>query len=201
MTEEIGLLSGFLVILSAVPYAIRTYQGKIRPNLTSWGIWAILGLALLLTYKSSGATSNVWPAVFGFTNPCLITLLAFWKGERKWPNTLEVTCLIVGLASIILWYFAKETKTLSQYVLYVAIMADAVAAIPTIVFVWKEPCGDRPFAWAMFGVGYGLAIFAIEEYSFANYVLPVYMFVGATSIATILIIYRVRQKIPISQWI
>ena len=67
--EEIGLLSGGLVFASILPYGYRTYQGKIRPVPTSWSLWALIGLALLLTYKSSGAVSNAWPALFGFINP------------------------------------------------------------------------------------------------------------------------------------
>ncbi|MEK7209134.1 MAG: hypothetical protein AAB677_02655, partial [Patescibacteria group bacterium] len=73
--ETIGLTSGLLVVASVIPYSIRTYQGKVQPNLTSWSLWTLIGLALLLTYKSSGAEANVWPAVFGFTNPLLITII------------------------------------------------------------------------------------------------------------------------------
>ncbi len=87
--EMIGLISGLLVIISAIPYSIRTYQGKIHPNLTSWSLWMLIGLALLLTYKSSGAEANVWPAVFGFISPFFITILnlatARWMDKTK-PN-------------------------------------------------------------------------------------------------------------------
>ena len=135
MKEEIGLISGLLVMASIIPYAIRTYQKKIHPNLVSWSIWAVLGLALLLTYRSSGATTNVWPAVFGFTNPLLITILTFWRGEKKKPNELEIVCLVVGVLAIVLWWFVRDSKYLSQYALYVAIAADFCAVIPTIAFV------------------------------------------------------------------
>jgi hypothetical protein len=73
--EIIGWISGFLVMINVVPYGIRVFQGKIHPNLTSWSLWTIIGLALLLAYKSSGAKANFYPAIFGFTNPFLITLL------------------------------------------------------------------------------------------------------------------------------
>lgn len=201
MKEEIGLISGLLVTASVIPYAIRTYQNKIHPNLVSWSVWALLGLALLLTYRSSGATTNVWPAVFGFTNPLLVTILAFWRGEKKKPNRLEVTCLVIGFASIVFWWFVQDTKQLAQYALYIAIVADAAAAIPTIVYVWQTPNGDRPFAWLLFGVGYGLALFAIGEHSFANYILPIYMTVVSSFVALPLVLYRFRERVPIVQWV
>lgn len=200
--EMIGLISGLLVIVSAIPYSIRTYQGKIQPNLTSWSLWTLIGFALLLTYKSSGAEANIWPAVFGFTNPLLITILILQRrGEWIKPNLVEITCLIFGLLSFGLWLEVRESTKLAQYALYLAIVADACAAIPTIVFVWTQPNDDRPFAWSFFAIGYGLVIFAITEHTFANYILPLYMFFGALSIALPLIIYRWRQKSPLSEWI
>lgn len=189
------------MILSIIPYSVRTYQCKIRPNLVSWSIWAVLGFALLLSYRSSGATSNVWPAVFGFTNPLLIAILAYWRGERKKPNALELLCVCIGAVSIILWWFVRNDKYLSQYALYIALIADACAAIPTIVFVWKTPHGDRPFAWVLFAIGYGLVLFAIEEHTFVNYILPTYMTLGSAFVAFPLILHRLRNKVPLSQWV
>ena len=203
MSEEtIGMVSGLLLIISIIPYSIRTYQGKIRPNLTSWSLWTLVGLVILLTYKSSGAEANVWPAVFGFTNPILITLLILRK-QREWtkPEPIEIACLVFGLTSLGLWCVVRQNKDLSPYALYLAMVADLCAAIPTFAFVWSKPNGDRPFAWCLFAVGYGLAIFAITEHTFANYVLPAYMFVGALSLAFPLVQYRWKKKIPLSEWI
>jgi len=200
--ETIGLTAGMLVMISVIPYSIRTYQSKIQPNLTSWSLWTLIALVLLLTYKSSGAEANVWPAVFGFTNPLLITILVLRRrGEWTKLNRVEVACLVFSLLSLGLWLGVHERKELAQYALYLAIIADTCAAIPTIVFVWTQPNGDRPFAWCLFAVGYGLAIFAITEYTFANYVLPLFMFFGSLSIAFPLARFRWRQKAPLSEWV
>jgi len=200
--ETIGLISGLSVMVSAIPYSIRTYQVKIHPNLTSWSLWTVIALALLLTYKSSGAEANVWPAVSGFVSPLIITALVLWRhsGWTK-PNWLEIVCLAFGLLSLGLWLEVRESKGLAQYALYLAIIADACAAIPTIVFVWTHPDSDRPFAWTFYAFGYGLAIFAITEHTFANYALPLYMFFGAFSIVLPLVLYRWRHKVPLSEWV
>ena len=200
--EMIGLISGLLVLVSIIPYSIRTYQGKIQPNLTSWSLWTLIALMLLLTYKSSGAEANIWPAVFGLANPLFITILIL-RQRGKWMrlNRVEIACLVFSLLSLGLWLGIRESRELAQYALYLAIIADACASIPTIVFVWTQPDGDRPFAWAFFAIGYGLAIFAITEYTFANYALPLFMFFGAFSVTFPLARYRWRNKIPLSEWI
>ena len=200
--ETIGLISGLLVIASIIPYGLRTYQGKVQPNLTSFVLWTLISLTLLLTYRSSGAGANIWPAVFGFTNPLLITLLVLRrKGKMAKFTPLEKACLVLGLLSLGLWLVVSDNRELCQWSLCLAIVADLFAAIPTIRFVWARPQDDRPFAWALFAVGYGLAIFAVPERTFANYVLPLYMFFGSFSITLPLVWHRWRHKIPLSEWL
>jgi hypothetical protein len=200
--QSIGLLSGALVLLSIVPYTFRTYQGKIRPVPTSWALWSFIGLALILTYRSSGATANLWPAIFGFTNPTLITILSIWRHENwKTPNLAERLCFLFGIVSLVLWFFLRQSPQLSQYALYVALAADLCAAIPTIAFVWKHPDGDRPLAWLIFGTGYFLAVFAAPQQTLANWGLPVYMTAVSFTVALPLAIYRFRNNAPLTEWI
>lgn len=200
MKDTIGLISGLLVCLSMIPYAVRTCQKKIQPNFVSWFVWAVIGLALLLTYRSSGATSNAWVALFGFINPVAITILTYIYGNRDKLNRVEKICLIVGLITIIWWWFIRDNKNMSQYALYVGLFADAFAAIPTIYSVWRMPDSDRPFAWLAFSFASFLNMFAIEEHTIANYALPVYMTLGSASIALPLIIYRLKNKVKITEW-
>ena len=225
--QTIGLLSGGLVFLSIVPYALRTYQGKIQPVPTSWALWSLIGLAILLTYRSSGAQANIWPAVFGFANPTLIAILGVWRhaangksdllgyglyfasppprspGSTWSPRKLNVAerlCFLLGIVALAMWLFVRHNSELSQYALCVAIVADLCAAIPTIVFVWAEPGRDRPFAWVLFAVGCLVSVFAIPENTLANWVLPLYMAVVALAVALPLALYRFRQRTPLRQW-
>ena len=199
--QTIGLLSGGLVVASIVPYAIRVYQGKIRPVPTTWSLWSFIGLALLLTYRSVGAGANIWPAVFGFTNPTLITIIAASRHEQwKKPKLHEWICLALGMVTLVLWWFVREDQRLSQWALLLALVADLCAWIPTAIFFKNDPEGDRPFAWFLFGVGYFLAIFAVPERTFANYILPLYMVVGALTATLLLVIPRIQRGIPLREW-
>jgi hypothetical protein len=203
-TETFGHISGFLVAVCIIPYSIRVWQKKITPEPTSWLLWSILGLALLLTYKDSGAQDNIWPAVFGFTNPILIFLLILVKQKGRLKKITEKTdlfCLIAGLVSLLMWALMRKDPHLVQYALYIAIIADGLAAIPTIISYRNNPIEDRPFAWGLFSVGYGLAIFAINEHTIANYALPLYMFATSMIVTMLLSAFRIKQKIPLKEWI
>lgn len=200
--ELVGLISGVLVVASIIPYSIRTYQRKVRPNITSWSLWTFIGLALLLTYKSSGAKANVWAAVFGFTNPLIVTLIAFKRQyERTKLSKLDLVCLVFGFVSLGMWLLMRENKDLVQYALYVALVADSFACLPTIAFLWKSPDQDRPFAWGFFSVAYSLNFFAISDYTLANLILPIYMTTASLCITIPLCVYRFRKRSPIMDWI
>lgn len=201
--EFFGFLSGGLVAVSIIPYSIRVYQRKILPRLTSWILWWLIGLAILATYKSSGAQENAWPVIFGFFNPGIVAMLIVFRqrGRIEKPDKVEISCLIIGLVSLGMWLVVYGNRELSQYALYLAMVADLCAAVPTIKFVWKYPDSDRPFAWILFAIAYGLAIFSITEPTFANYVLPIYMVVGASSVALPLVLYRVKIRATLNEWV
>jgi hypothetical protein len=202
ITAVIGKISGFLVLLSIIPYAWRVVQGKIKPNIIGWSLWSFVGLSLLLNYKNIGAEDNIWAAITGFTNPLLIALIAIWKkGEKIKPNKLEYFCILFCVASIVLWWFWLGNETYSQYALYIAIIADAFAAVPTAFFVLKNPREDRPLMWFLFAIGYGLNMLAIKEHNLANYSLPIYMLLMSILVLIPLIRYRLKEKIPFKSWI
>ncbi|OGN07306.1 MAG: hypothetical protein A3B86_00945 [Candidatus Yanofskybacteria bacterium RIFCSPHIGHO2_02_FULL_38_22b] len=198
------MLSGALVVVSVIPYAIRVYQGKIETQITSWVLWALIGFALLVTYKSSGAEANVWPAVFGFTNPFIVMMLTIKRlGRNGWikPDRIEAVCIAICVISLGLWLKLNQVKELVQYALYLAILADICSAIPTFKFVLRNPDKDRPFAWVAFAIAYGLAIFAITNHTPANYILPIWMVIGPLVIAFPMIRFRWHIRAPWKEWI
>jgi hypothetical protein len=199
--ELIGIVAGVIVFITLIPYAWRVYHGKIQPNLTSWFLWTVIAFALLITYWGSGARENVWMAVVGCINPFLITILVAVKYPSKIRmNKLELVCLAIGIVSLALWFVFRNQKPLVQYALYVAILADGCAAVPTAVAYWQDPKLDRPFAWGVFCLASVMNIFAIPEQTFANYAYPVYMAIGSGFITLPLILYRVRMSVPLKEW-
>jgi len=198
--ELIGHISGFLVFSSIIPYGIRVFQRKITPNIVTWFIWSIVGIAILLNYKGSGAKNNVWPAVFGCINPVIITVIAIFRGKVAPITKFDILCLILGLVSIVLWLILKSNQETLQYALYIGMIGDLCAGIPTWNFVKKHPDEDRPLMWILYGVGYGLSVFAITDHTFSNYILPIYMSIMVVIVAIPLIKFRIFNEIPLSEW-
>lgn len=202
--EVIGAISGAVVFFSAVPYAWRTYQKKIKPEIASWLPWTILSLTIALSCRDSGAVCNVWPAVFGFVNPLIITVLAFWakdQGKRLVLCKLDWLYITICVTLLMAWAIFRNNPEQVQFVLYGALVANTIVAIPTIMSVKNNPGNERPFSWALLLLGHGLGIFALNELSIPNMALPVYIVTSATWIVLTLSLHRVRNKIQIREWI
>jgi hypothetical protein len=204
MEKIIGFISAIIVFASVIPYAIRVWQRKITPNLISWTIWTLLGVAILISYRSSGAKESVYPAIIGCINPLIIMVLILTRNLKKSKKKLsfwDFMCGIFGVISIVLWYTTNNDPHKVQYALYIAIIADFWALVPTIKDAIKTPSEDRPFMWLLYSVGYSVSIFAITEHTVANYILPVYMFCGPIIVFILLARYRIKNKIPFKEWV
>jgi len=201
METIIGIISGILVFLSGLIYWIRIYQKKITPNLITWIIWTLMGLAILLSYKSSGAKENVWPAISGAINPLLIVIIALFRKHKSSFSSIDIICGILGVLSILLWSFTQKNPEKVQYALYIALIADLLAIVPTIIWVMKNPWEDRPAMWVLFSLGYGLGMLAITEHTFTNYLLPIWMVLMPALVWIPLVKYRMKNKIPLKEWI
>jgi hypothetical protein len=185
--EIFGAISGVLVFVSAIPYLWSMFRGKTEQHPVSWTLWSIIGLSLLVTYQGSGASFwSLVPVFQAFINPVLVLcfiLFKKWRNREKVAMRLswkaltwdEKTCLILGLAALGVWVLVQGNKELAQWALYLSLVADVFAALPTILMVWRNPSADKPGAWGIFAIGYVFALPVITKPSFANYALPIYM--------------------------
>jgi len=197
--HTLGLIAQFILAISILPYAISIFRGTVKPNRISWFIWSIIGFAFwLITPKTADEVTKMLTIIF-MINPSLIFILTLFKGENSKPDSLEKFSLLVGLTSIIIWYFFKDNSGILP--ISIAIAADFCALIPTLRFVFKSPEQETPLAWILFFLGSLIAVFAIEVNNLESLLLPVYMTFGTFFIVFPLLRYRIKMKIPLKEWI
>jgi len=201
--EFFGGLSAAIIALSAIPYGLRAWQRKTEPNVISWVLWTGIGLAMFLTYYGAGANiESMAPLVFGFVNPLIIAAIAWIRIREREPlSAFEWAAVVFGTAAIIGWYRLQGTPEHVAYALLLAIVADACAAVPTLLFVWKHPMKDRPGAWMMFAAAQLIMLLSIADWTWSSYLLPIYLFLGAAFISLPMIFVRLRSKTPLRDWI
>lgn len=202
MNEFFGILSAVIVLASYPVYIFRIWQRKITPNIASWAIFVIMSVALALSsFASSGFNANSWVTIGPLLGCSCVLISALIRSKEKSMTKFDIVCLILGVSSIILWYFTRQTKEFVQYALYLGIFTDFIGLLPTSVFLTKNPDKDRPGMWIIFAIGYFLSMFAITEHTFANWSLPVFMTIAPALGWFPLVRYRIKNKIPLKEWI
>jgi len=197
-----GVLSAVIVLASYPPYIIRVWQRKIVPNIASWIIFVLVSIAIALSsYASSGAGVNSWVTLGPLLGCTIVLIIALIRSKEKSLTKFDIICLILGIISIAFWMFTKQSRELVQFALYIGILADFMGILPSIKFLSKNPEKDRPALWIVFSFGYFLSMFAITEHTFANWILPVFMTLAPALVWIHLVKYRVKNKIPLKEWI
>ena len=195
----LGAIAQFILAISILPYAISIFRETVKPNRTSWFIWSIIGFAFwLITPPTADEVTRMLTIIF-MVNPAIIFLLTLFKGENAKPDNLEKFSLTIGLFSIIIWYIFKNDSGI--FPITIAILADFCALVPTLRFVYNSPDEETPLAWILFFLGSLIAVIAIEDHSLESMLLPVYMTIGSFLVVFPLVLYRIKMKIPIKNWL
>lgn len=70
MLAVVGILSGLIALIDAIPYIRDIRRGRTRPQRATWLIWSVLGVAAFAAQAAGGAN---WSLVMIGTQAVLMT--------------------------------------------------------------------------------------------------------------------------------
>jgi hypothetical protein len=112
--------------------------------------------------------------VVGF-NPFLIFLASLVNKKAYWKITrLDWACGSLALAGLVLW---KTTDT-PNLAIFSGILADAIAAIPTVIKSFKEPETENPNLYLGSSIAALITLLTIKTWHFEQFAFPAYIFGG-----------------------
>ena len=187
LREILGMIAGIIAFLAYIVYIISILRGESKPNRATWWIWAFMGLVLALSYQFSGASNTVWVPYVEFLGPFTIALLSVKYGEGGLEDRTDLLCLFGAVVSVILWIVFNNPVV----ALITNLAIDSFAIVPTIKKSYLRPEGEDFWAWFGTGLADGLNMFAVEKFTFAILVYPIYMLV---SDLIIIIILAIKKK-------
>lgn len=182
----LGMIAGLIALLAYIVYIISIFRGKSKPNRATWWIWAFMGLVLALSYKFSGANNTVWVPYIEFLGPFSIALLSIKYGEGGLKNKTDLICLFGAITSIILWIIFDNPVI----ALVTNLAVDSFAIVPTIKKSYLRPEGEDFWAWFGTGLADTLNMFAVERFTFAVLLYPIYMLISDLIIIFILLLRK-----------
>ncbi|MDX9689259.1 MAG: hypothetical protein EOM37_00225 [Proteobacteria bacterium] len=185
----VGLAMG---IAAALPYYRDMFKGTTKPNQITAGLWAFeSGIALVAAWSEGAILTNI-PVLSAFLCPMVGFVLALTLKQAQWKLTLfDWLCGAMSVTALLAWWATAD----ANWAIFFAIVADIMAAIPTIKKSISHPESETRISYAIGGLSYVLGLFAIKDWSFAEMAYPLYAVFIDTFIAIILYFPRKQREI------
>ena len=191
------LHSNFIIIgtligaAGSVAYLIDTVKGKVKPNRVSFLLWSIAPfIAFFAQIKQGVGLESLMTFSTGFL-PLTVFIASFVNKQAEWKLTrFDLICGILSLVGLVLWMITK----VGNVAIFFSIVADGLAAIPTIVKAYKYP--DTEIAWPWIATVFGviLTLLTLSTFTFANSGFILYILVVNILIYT-LVQFRLGEKL------
>ena len=173
--------------IGGVSYVIDTVRGKVKPNRVTWFLFTLAPALAFFAQLQQGVGPEVWATfIVGFV-PFLIFIASFVNKKAHWKlQKLDLVCGFLSLLGLVMWMITKVGNIAIAF----AILADALACVPTIVKSWHNPKteSDAPFLSGALNSVFGLLV--IKNWNFENYAFITYL-LFANLLLTILIRFKV----------
>lgn len=162
----VGLIIGSIGTLW---YLVDTIRGNVKPNRVSFLLWSIAPLIAFTAEIQKGVgIQSLMTFSVGFF-PLMIFLASFVNKKSEWKLTrFDLTCGALSLLGLVLWLITKE----GNVAIFFSIVADGLAALPTIVKAYRYPETEIGWMWLSAAINGLLTLLTIVDWTFAHYGFP-----------------------------
>lgn len=193
MRELLGAVGALVVAVSAVYYALDVVRGETRPQRTSWGVWALVGLLGFGTAHDGGAGPGAWAAGVDAL-ACIVTFLLSLHPRLGKPGgrRTDLVLGVVAVAGVLLWRWGPLSDGGAALL---AVSCESVALWPTLREGWRQPDTESFASWAVDVVGNGLCVSAVATVSVASLAYPLFVLAAAVAMSAVLTARRLRPRL------
>ena len=166
MINQNFVIAGALIgAIGSFAYLLDTIKGKVKPNRVSFLMWSFAPLiAFAAQVKQGVGLEALMTFSTGFL-PFTTFLASFVNKKSEWRVTrFDLICGVLSVAGLILWLVTK----VGNIAIFFSIVADFLAAIPTIVKAYQYPETELAWPWMASVIGVILTLLTLKELTFAN---------------------------------
>jgi hypothetical protein len=173
LNQNFVIIGTLIGAAGALAYLWDTIKGKVRPNRVSFLLWAIAPMiAFAAQIKQGVGLESLMTFSTGFL-PLLIFIASFTNINAEWKLTsFDVACGFLSVVGLILWLITK----VGNVAIFFSIVADGLAALPTLIKAYKYPETEIAWPWLATCVGVTLTLLTLQEWTFANSGFIIYIF-------------------------
>lgn len=175
----------------SVIYVRDTLKGTIKPNRVSFLLWSIVPMIAFFAQIDQGVGLEALMTFSTGFLPLTVFIASFVNKQAEWKLTrFDVICGVLSIIGLALWMITR----VGNIAIFFSIIADGLAAIPTIVKAYRYPDTEIAWPWMATVIGVILTLLTLSTFTFANcgfilYILAVNMLIFS------LVKFRLGEKL------
>jgi hypothetical protein len=162
-------------LISGASYVWGVLHDRARPNPFTWLAWGLTGLvALTVQVSASGVGGESFVLLAqGSTALVVFGLAVRQTGLRRYCTPLTLTCSVLAMAAVMLWWISAPA-----WAVLFAILADALAALPTFIKAYVTPHTEFPLTYLLSAFGMVITLGTLHRWTFLVAGFPLYLMAG-----------------------
>lgn len=188
INENFIFVGAALNLIGSTSYVIDTIRGKTKPNRITWFLWALAPMIAFGAMVGQGVSvvGGLMTFMVGF-GPLLVFVSSFVNRKSVWKITrFDIICGSLSLVGLGLWFVTRTGDIAIAF----SIMADGLAALPTLVKAFKEPETESYLVFLLGTISALITLLAAKAWDFTHIGFPLYIFIVCL-VAFILIRFKV----------
>ena len=174
------LVSALLGLTGSFAYIRDIFKGKSKPNLVTWGLWALAPLiatgAALSAHADPWATLRIFMSGFG---PFLIVTTGIFVSKSYWKlSRFDYVCGFLSLGALGSWLLAGSPL----FAILLAAVADMFATLPTLLKAWKHPETETVYTYFVGLFTASIILPAIPVWNIENSAFQIYLLISNTAL-------------------
>ena len=136
LNQKFIIIRTLIGAVGSLAYLVDTVKGKVKPKRVAFLLWLIAPfIAFAAQIKQGVGLESLMTFSTGFL-PLTVFTASFVNKKAEWKITkFDLVCGVLSILGLILWLITKVGNIAITF----SIMADALAAIPTLVKAYKHP--------------------------------------------------------------
>lgn len=185
--ELLSAVAIALTLIAFFPYIRSILNGKTKPHVFSWVIWASTTFIVFLAQLSDKAGVGAWPIGISGIISMYVALLAYIKKSDDTITQTDWLFFIIAMTSLPLWYLTSDPL----WAVVILTTVDVIGFGPTFRKAYFHPFKEQLIFYTMMAARNLVSIMALEHYSLTTMLFPAAM-AAACLMFIMMVAYRRR---------
>ena len=188
-----AILGALIVLTGNAAYARDTVRGETQPNRVSWMLWALAPMIAFAAQVAQGVGLDAVLTLAVGIGPLLVVAASFLDPKAYARVTpFDAGCAALSLIALGAWAATGR----GNVAILLSILADFLAAVPTIRKAYRYPHTEHAVAFLSGIAGAGITLLTIkaEDRGFASVAFPAYILLDSALIAWLILVPRPGQS-------